>query len=114
MLNTPPMNFAGTKRMSGGRASPRKTASTCWMPLPAASGCHRTIRAASVAPAAAAAMGTSQPGPGNLCAQSTKSIRSSSAVCRHQRNAPPTNPITTPATIAVTQMCTEPRMESSG
>ena len=82
--------------------------------LPAASGSHRTIRAASVAPAAAATMGTSQPGPGNLCAQSTKSIRSSSAVCRHQRNAPPTNPIATPATIAVTQMCTEPRMESSG
>ena len=93
MLNTPPTNFAGSKRMSGGRASPRKTASTCWMPLPAASGSHRTMRAARVAPAAAAAIGTSQPGPGSLCAQSTKSMRRSSAVCRHQRNAPPTKPM---------------------
>ncbi len=114
MLNTPPMNFAGSSRISGGRASPRKTASTCWIPLPAASGSHRTIRAAKVAPAAAAAMGTSQPGPGSLCAQSTRSMRRSSDVCRHQRNAPPTNPMSTPATIAVRQMCTEPRMESSG
>ena len=61
-----------------------------------------------------AAMGTSQPGPGSLCDQSTKSIRRSSAFCRHQRNAPPTKPMSTPATIAVTQTCTEPRMESSG
>ena len=114
MLSTPPTNFAGTSRISGGRASPRKTASTCWMPLPAASGSHRTIRAARVAPAAATAIGRSQPGPGRWCVQSTKSTRSSSAMCRHQRNAPPTKPMSMPATIATTQMCTEPRIESSG
>src|SRR4051794_4298324 len=84
------------------------------MPLPAASGSHRTIRAARVAPIAAAAMGTSQPGPGSLCAQSTRSMRRSSAICRHQRKPPPTNPMTTPATIAVTQIPTVPRIDSSG
>src|SRR6476469_5794054 len=114
MLSTPPMNFAGSSRICGGLASPRKTASTCWMPLPAASGSHRTIRAARVAPRAAAAMGTNQPGPGSLCAQSTRSMRRSSAICRHQRNPPPTNPMTTPATIAVTQIPTVPRIDSSG
>src|SRR3954452_21988663 len=84
------------------------------MPLPAASGSHRTIRAARVAPIAAAAMGTSQPGPGSLCAQSTRSMRRASAICRHQRKPPPTNPMTTPATIAVTQIPTVPRIDSSG
>src|SRR5262245_35718365 len=72
------------------------------------------MRAARVAQAATAAMGTNQPGPGSLCAQSTKSMRRSSAVTRHQRNAPPTKPMSTPARMAVRQMCTEPRMESSG
>ena len=41
--------------------------------LPAASGTHLTIRAASVAQTAAAATTTSQPGPGSRCAQSAKS-----------------------------------------
>ena len=93
MLSTPPMNFAGRSRSSGGSASPRKTASTCWIPLPAARGSHRTMSAASVAPSAAAAMGTNHPGPGSPCAQSTRSIRNRSAVSKHQRNAPPTKPI---------------------
>src|SRR4051812_20848953 len=114
MLSTPPTNFAGSRRICGGLASARKTASTCWIPLPAANGSHRTITAARVAPSAAAAMGTSQPGPGSLCAQSTRSMRRSSAICRHQRNAPPTKPMTTPATIAVTQIPTVPRVDSSG
>ena len=65
--------------------------------------------------AAATAIGSSQPGPGRWCAQSTRSTRRSSAICRHQRNAPPTNPMTTPATIAVdADVRTEPRIDSSG
>ena len=40
---SPPMNRAGRTRPGGGSLSPRSTASTCWMPLPADRGIRDAI-----------------------------------------------------------------------
>jgi hypothetical protein len=52
MAISPPKNRAGTTRRGGGPDSLRQTASTCWIPLPPASGTNWTRDRAIAAPAA--------------------------------------------------------------
>lgn len=109
-----PTNLEGSTDRGGGSACPRSTASTCWIPLPEARGTIRTISAASRAPRIVIPTGTSHPGPGSSCAHSAVWIRHRSSRSRHQRKAPPTTPMTAPATIASTQIVASSRAGTVG
>ena len=109
-----PTNLAGMRRRGAGDASPRSTASTCWIPLPAAVGTSRTASAPSAAPVAVTAIGNSHPGTPSPADQSSISTRQRSRWSRHQRKAPPSTPVSRPAMTASRHNRTRPRSARCG
>ena len=75
MERSPPTKRAGRTLSGAASASPLWTASTCWMPLPAASGTFVAMSPATTAAAADIATGMSHPAPPRSCDQVTTSNR---------------------------------------
>ena len=113
IASTPPTNFAGSSGSVAVAARPVDRFDV----LDAASVGQR-LSAPPAPPgwllAAAAATGISQPGPASWFAHSTNSSRNRSDPLQQPAERPADEAHYDPATVAVTQMSTAPRIESSG
>ena len=117
IASSPPTNLAGSTRSGAGAASPRITASTCWIPLPAALGAMRTTNRASavVRPTSATAITPPEMGQSTLCVRSqlTPSIACANEACSSQVNVPPTTPTMAPAMAATKVTLVRPQTSVS-